>query len=334
MKIDKKYMKRALELAQKGQGNTLSNPMVGAVMVCDDRIIGEGYHMRCGEAHAEVNAINSVSEDDKHLLSKSTIYVTLEPCCHYGKTPPCTELILKVGIPHVVIAMRDPFAKVAGGGVKILRERGVEVTEDILKKEAEFLNRRFICYHTQKRPYIILKWAETIDGYIDTERNSSSPAPWLTGEAAKTLVHKWRSEEDAIMVGANTVLRDNPSLTTRNWFGKNPIRIVIDRDNSLSRNFNIFNSKARTLVFNMSDISTLLKKLYDEGIQSVFVEGGTKTLQKFIDEGKCDEIRRFVSPLTLCSLGAKGGYEAPKIKGAKSHEDIYISNVKLEYYYY
>ncbi|MEG0500176.1 MAG: bifunctional diaminohydroxyphosphoribosylaminopyrimidine deaminase/5-amino-6-(5-phosphoribosylamino)uracil reductase RibD, partial [Rikenellaceae bacterium] len=252
------YMRRALTLAEKGAGCVSTNPMVGAVIVSRGKIIGEGYHHRCGEAHAEVNAVNSVREEDRPLLRDSVLYVTLEPCCHYGKTPPCTELILSTGIGNVVIAMSDPFAKVAGEGINILRAHGVNVQVGMLAAEAAFLNRRFITFHTKSRPYVILKWAETADGYIDSDRAANEPAQWLTGYAAKVMVHRWRAEEDAILVGANTVLRDNPSLDVREWFGTNPIRVTIDKKGTLPANANIFNSTAETICYPTEDVEYIL----------------------------------------------------------------------------
>lgn len=307
------YMRRALELAQKGAGEVSSNPMVGAVIVYQDRVIGEGYHKKYGGNHAEVNAINSVSYDDKKYLSKSTLYVTLEPCCHYGKTPPCTSLIIENKIPKVIIAMQDPFSEVAGEGIIKLKESGVDVEVGLLEKDAAFLNRRFITYHTKSRPYIILKWAETADGYIDSDRNGCEPPIWFTGKSAKLLVHRWRAEEDAIMVGANSVIKDNPSLTVREWFGKNPIRVTIDRSCGLSPSSNIFNRDAETICYRDETIEEIIKDIYNRGIQSLFIEGGTKLLQQFIDKGMFDEIRRFVTKKTLREFcpTSKAGVVAP-----------------------
>lgn len=328
-----KYMNRALSLALKGVGSVSTNPMVGAVIVAEGRIIGEGYHQRCGEAHAEVNAVRSVREEDKKLLASSTMYVTLEPCCHYGKTPPCTELILSVGIPRVVIAMQDPFAKVDGAGIARLRDMGVEVVVGLLEEEARFINRRFITYHEKKRPYIILKWAETCDGYIDTDRAADEPAKWLTGYAAKCLVHRWRAEEDAIFVGANTVLRDNPSLTVREWRGQNPIRVTIDERDTLPYESAIFNDEAETLCYNYEDWGFIMDDLHGKGVQSLFVEGGAATLNTLIEMGLVDEIRRFISPLSLADLGSDEGLAAPSFSGFELREAEYIGNVRLEHYF-
>lgn len=307
------YMKRALYLAKKGAGYTSTNPMVGSVIVHNNRVIGEGYHHKCGEAHAEVNAINSISESDKQYLSESTMFVTLEPCCHYGKTPPCTSLIIENKIPRVVVAMQDPFAKVAGGGIEILRNNGIDVTVGVMEEEAKYLNRRFITYHTKSRPYVILKWAETLDGYIDSDRVASAPSLKVTNSTIKTLVHRWRAEEDAIMVGTNTVLRDNPSLTVRNWFGNNPIRVTIDRCGKFSKMEKIFNSEAETICYKNEGIEDILSDLYSKGVQSIFIEGGAKLLQAFIDTNYFDEIRLLKSNLTLKDIDnkAKGGVKAP-----------------------
>lgn len=326
-------MNRALSLAIKGAGSVSTNPMVGAVIVAEGKIIGEGYHKRCGEAHAEVNAVRSVRKEDEHLLPCSTMYVTLEPCCHFGKTPPCTELIISVGIPRVVIAMQDPFAKVDGAGIARLREMGVEVSVGLLESEARFINRRFITFHEKKRPYIILKWAETCDGYIDTDRKASEPAKWLTGYACKCLVHRWRSEEDAIMVGANTVLRDNPSLTVREWRGKNPIRITVDKRGNLPSDAKIFNSEAETICYNHDNWEEIMTGLHSRGVQSLFVEGGSSTLSRLIELGLADEIRRFISPLSLSDLGADKGLAAPSFSGFELSKTEIIKNVRLEHYF-
>ncbi|HOZ30297.1 MAG TPA: bifunctional diaminohydroxyphosphoribosylaminopyrimidine deaminase/5-amino-6-(5-phosphoribosylamino)uracil reductase RibD [Bacteroidales bacterium] len=309
--VHEKYISRCLELARKGLGSVSPNPMVGSVIVYKDRIIGEGYHRKCGEAHAEVNAVNSVS--DKSLLKKSTIYVSLEPCSHFGKTPPCTDMIIRERIPKIVVGSIDPYFKVAGKGIEKLKTAGREVITGVLEKECIELNKRFYTFHTKKRPYIILKWAQTKDGYIDYRRESSTErkASWITNEYCRTLVHKWRTEEDAFLVGTNTVLLDNPQLTSRNWFGRNPLRITIDKDNKLDRNLRIFDNQAETMVFNLRKdyvennislvkidfsidiIPQILEILFEKQIQSIVVEGGLKTLQTFIDLGLWDEARVF-----------------------------------------
>lgn len=321
-------MWRALALAEKGIGKVSTNPMVGAVIVYDDRVIGEGYHSLYGGAHAEVKAINSVKEEEKHLLKKSVMYVTLEPCCHYGKTPPCTDLILLNSIPTVVIAMPDPFAKVAGEGINILRQNGVQVEVGMLGEEATFLNRRFITFHTKHRPYILLKWAESADGFLDSDREQSTPAPWLTGKAAKVLVHRWRAEEDAIMVGANTVLRDNPRLDVREWYGKNPIRVTIDTKGGLPKDAYLFNAAAETICYTTDNVEEIVADLYRRGIQSILIEGGTKTLQQFIDKGLFDEVRRFTADMTF----ERGSVKAPSLHGVQLISTQTIANSKLNYF--
>lgn len=310
------YMKRCIELAQLGLGHTAPNPLVGSVIVYNNRIIGEGFHQKYGENHAEINAITTVR--DKELLKQSTMYVNLEPCAHHGKTPPCTQAIIKHGIPKVVIGSIDVFHKVAGKGVVQLRNAGCEVQTGILQTECNELNRRFFTYHLKKRPYIILKWAQTTDGFIDAKRDKHTPiAPiWITNEIARTVVHKWRAEEQAIMVGTRTVEKDNPKLNIRNWVGKNPLRIVLDRRLRLNREFAVFDGAQRTLVitsrkndaalpdlpnvayytidFNKEIIHQVNSVLYSEGVQSVIIEGGAQLLQSFIQSNLWDEARVFV----------------------------------------
>lgn len=298
MNTHQKYINRCIQLAKNGLGTTYPNPMVGSVIVYNDEIIGEGWHQKAGEPHAEVNAINSVK--DKSLLSKSTIYVSLEPCSHFGKTPPCCDLIIKNNIPNVVIGTVDPFAKVAGNGIKKLMEAGKNVTIGILEDECNDLNKRFFTFHTKKRPYIILKWAESADGFIAPSSKDKKEPVWITNEISRQLVHKWRSEEQAILVGTQTVLDDNPSLTTRDWSGNNPIRIVLDQNNKISKENHIFDSQAKTLSISKDEINfnnnigvEISNYLYNEGIQSVIIEGGSKTLQTFIDANIWDEARIF-----------------------------------------
>ena len=249
-KNDKKYMAYCLELAQKGQGNTSPNPMVGSVIVHNGKIIGKGYHRKCGEPHAEINAINSVK--DKSLLKESTLFVNLEPCSHHGKTPPCAVKITELKIPRVVIGIKDLSAKVNGKGIDILRKAGVEVTVGVLEKESYELNRRFFTYHQQRRPYIILKWAQTHDGFIDRKREDDTMPEinWITNTVSKTLVHRWRTEEDGILIGKETARKDNPQLTVREWTGKQPLRMVLDRNLELSSDLFLFDRKYPTLVFN------------------------------------------------------------------------------------
>lgn len=314
MSIDEQYMQRCLNLAILGLGNVAPNPMVGCVIVHNGIIIGEGYHQKYGEAHAEVNAIASVST--KELLRESTLYVNLEPCSHYGKTPPCSDLIVRSQIPRVFIGSNDPNPLVAGKGIAKLRNAGVEVTSGILKQSTDFLNRRFLTFFTKKRPYIILKWAQSADGFIAPTDNRQV---WLSNELSKKLVHKWRSEEQAIMVGTNTARIDNPELTVRLWKGKNPLRVVIDKDLSLPTGNHLFNNAANTLVFNSRenskenniekvkiDFSASLPKqvldgLYQRNIGSVIIEGGATLLNSFIEANLWDEARMFKTTALLHS---------------------------------
>lgn len=300
------YMRRCFQLALNGKNHAAPNPTVGAVIVYQDRIIGEGYHACCGEAHAEVNAINSVK--DQNLLKESTIYVSLEPCSHYGKTPPCADLIISKEIPRVVIGCQDPFSKVAGRGIKKLRDAGIEVAVGVLEKEAKELIKPFITFNTLKRPYILLKWAESADGYLDIKRDSGHPVK-LSNPHSSILVHKQRAEYAAIMVGTNTARLDNPSLTTRFWEGKNPIRIVLDKNLNLSETLQLFDGSTPTLVINSIKneiVSTNLEYikidfskevleqifniLYTKKIQSLMVEGGRELLESFITANYWDEI--------------------------------------------
>ncbi len=310
---EEKYIKRCIELAKNGLGTTYPNPLVGCVIVVNNEIIGEGWHQKAGEPHAEVNAINAVK--DKSLLSKSTIYVNLEPCSHYGKTPPCCDLIIANNIPNIVIGTIDPFAKVSGNGIKKLLEAGKNVTVGILEEECNELNKRFFMYHKKKRPYIILKWAESLDGFIAPLSKEKSAPVWITNEFSRQLVHKWRSEEQAILVGTNTVLEDNPSLTTRDWTGNNPVRIVLDFNNRISKENHIFDNQAETLLISKNYINInnniateIANYLYTKGIQSAIIEGGRQTLQTFIDESLWDEARIFKGNCTL-----NKGVQAPKI---------------------
>ena len=296
---DEKYMQRCLELAKLGLGEAAPNPMVGSVIVHKGKIIGEGYHHKSGDAHAEVNAINSVK--DQALLTDSTIYVNLEPCAHYGKTPPCADLIVEKKVPRVVIGCVDSFAKVAGKGIEKLRKAGCDVKVGVLEQECLELNKRFFTFHEKKRPYIILKWDETTDGFIDVLRKPTDPIEphWITNDLAKKLVHKWRTEETAFMVGTNTARNDNPRLTTREWSGRNPVRLVVDRSLSLDRSLYIFNNEAKTYIFNSkktetienlefvkvdfdeSILSNVLNRLYESDIQSIVVEGGRQLMQNY-----------------------------------------------------
>lgn len=274
-------MQRCLQLASCGRQNAKPNPMVGAVIVCGDRIIGEGYHVRCGEGHAEVNAFASVHPEDEHLLCHSTIYVSLEPCSHYGKTPPCAELIIRKGVKRVVVGCIDPFAKVQGKGIKMIEDAGIEVTVGILQKECEQLNKRFFTFHREHRPYIILKWAQTANGYID---NHYKPLA-ISTPFTQMLSHKMRAEEDAILVGRVTDDREHPQLTVRHWSGPAPKRLVLTHDRPLPQ---------------------LMDDLYCHNVQSLIVEGGARTHQSFLDADLWDEIRVETAPITV-----SGGTKAP-----------------------
>lgn len=320
MKIHEKYIKRCIELAKNGLGTTYPNPLVGSVIVYNDQIIGEGWHQKAGCPHAEVNAIQSVK--DKSLLSKATIYVSLEPCSHFGKTPPCSDLIIANKIPNVVIGTIDPFAKVAGTGIKKLIEAGANVTVGILEDECYELNKRFFTFHTKKRPYIILKWAESNDGFIAPINRKEQKPVWITSELSRQLVHKWRSEEQAILVGTNTVLEDNPTLTTRNWIGNNPIRIVLDQTNKISKESHIFDNQAKTISISKNEMpfdenlaSNIASFLFEQNIQSVLIEGGTKTLQTFIDSNLWDEARVFKGAISF-----NKGIKAPEFNFASSNK--------------
>lgn len=324
MKIHEKYLARCIELAKNGLGTTYPNPMVGSVIVYKDQIIGEGWHKKAGEPHAEVNAVNSVK--DKSLLQKATIYVSLEPCSHFGKTPPCCDLIIRNKIPNVVIGTVDPNEKVAGNGIKKLLEAGINVTVGVLENECNALNKRFFTFHQQKRPYVILKWAESQDGFIaPNERNEQKPV-WITNPYSRQLVHKWRSEEQAILVGTKTAIDDNPKLDVRDWSGNNPVRIVLDKDNRIPTDRFLLDNQIKTIVFCQADTNTnrenlifevidfkqntarkILKFLFQHQIQSVIIEGGRQTLQTFIDENLWDEARIFKGK-TIFKNGTKAPY--------------------------
>lgn len=292
--IDELYMRRCIQLAKNGLHNAPPNPMVGAVIVHGDRIIGEGYHVRCGEGHAEVNAFATVKPEDEHLLPESTIYVSLEPCAHYGKTPPCANLIVEKGVRRCVVGCIDPFAKVQGRGLEIIRSAGIEVTVGVLEEECKQLNKRFFTYHQHHRPFITLKWAQSKDGFIAYKDQTPCKPLHISNEFTQVICHKRRAEHQAILVGRNTVIADNPSLTTRLWYGNNPLRCVIGNEEQLKsmktpdgNDYKLLKTGAGTLF--VSSIDQLLKKLYELGIQSLLVEGGSKLLQSFIDRGLWDE---------------------------------------------
>ena len=300
---DEKFMKRCIQLAKNGQQNAKPNPMVGAVIVSiDGRIIGEGYHVRCGEGHAEVNAFASVSADDERLLKEATLYVSLEPCSHYGKTPPCADLIIKKGVKRVVVGCIDEFAEVQGRGIRKLREAGIEVEVGVLEQECQELNRRFFTYHREQRPYIILKWAQTANGFIDDHFEPLQ----ISSDFTKMLSHKLRAEEDAILVGRVTEERDHPQLTVREWQGPDPKRLVVDHAHPLN-----------------------LESLHAHHIQSLIVEGGTKTLESFLEQDLWDEIRVETNTLMTVSDGTRAP-QVPKNAVVSSRTE-YDGNTILIY---
>jgi diaminohydroxyphosphoribosylaminopyrimidine deaminase/5-amino-6-(5-phosphoribosylamino)uracil reductase len=327
----KTYIKRCLEIAKNGLGSTRPNPMVGSVIVHNNKILCEGFTSKYSGNHAEVNAINSV--ENKSLLKESTLYVTLEPCSHFGKTPPCSDLIIKHNIPNVVIGCLDDNIKVAGKGIEKLKNSGCNVTVGVLEDECKKHHKRFFTFHNKKRPYIILKWAETIDGFIAPETKNEQKPIWITNEFSRQLVHKWRTEEQAILVGTNTVLQDNPTLTARNWVGKNPIRVLIDKNKKLSKDFNIFNDEAKTIIISNNNIdftkniaSQICNVLFEKNINSVIIEGGAKTLQTFIDENLWDEARVFTGNIQF-----NNGVKSPSFSGQLISEEKIDSDI-LKFY--
>jgi len=347
MNTPEEYMQRCLQLAELGRGAVAPNPMVGAVLVHEGRIIGEGYHKEYGGPHAEVVCLGSVGENDRELIPSSVLYVSLEPCAHFGKTPPCADLVIREKIGRVVVGCRDPFPLVAGKGIEKLRAAGVEVTTDVLANECRYLNRRFFTFHTQHRPYIVLKWAASADGFIG--KNGSRTA--ISNALTNRLVHKWRSTEMSILVGTNTAIIDNPRLTARLWPGRQPMRLVIDRELRLPRDLELFSGESNTVVFNRlkhdieledtrstryyqladdsSTVNQLLIALQQMGVQSVLVEGGRTLLQSFIEEGAWDEAR--VIRNNTLSLGE--GIPAPLLTGAVLHEQQQLLNDALHIYH-
>ncbi|KAA9042264.1 bifunctional diaminohydroxyphosphoribosylaminopyrimidine deaminase/5-amino-6-(5-phosphoribosylamino)uracil reductase RibD [Ginsengibacter hankyongi] len=316
-------MSRCLQLAELSIGNVAPNPMVGAVLVYEDKIIGEGYHQKYGGPHAEVNCINNVKEENNFLIEKATLYVSLEPCSHYGKTPPCADLIIKNKIKKVVIGCKDVYKEVAGSGIQKLQNAGAEVITGVLEKDCIQLNIRFFTFHLKFRPYIILKWAQTANGKI----GYAEKRILISNEYSNRLVHKWRSEEAAILAGTNTALLDDPLLTTRLWKGKNAVRIVIDKELKLPSTLKIFNTDVKTFIYNLVKNSTeenlvyikldkenfigqILQSLFEMNIQSVMIEGGARTLQSFINEGLWDEAR----VITNESVTIENGIAAPEMK--------------------
>ncbi len=357
-------MRRCLDLALQGLGMVAPNPMVGSVLVYDNRIIGEGFHSCFGSSHAEVVAINNVEQTE--LLEKATLYVSLEPCSHQGKTPPCADLIIKKNIPRVIIGVTDPNPLVSGKGIELLRARGKETITGVLENECIDVNKRFFSWHLEKRPYIILKWARSADGFIDFDRPAIAPVGpnWITSQTARILVHKWRTEEQAILVGTNTVIKDNPRLNVRDWSGKNPLRVVIDRELKLGSQYNVFDNTQETLVFTGRDLASaavpagpeassaspgrqdypagsgkiryariafddntenrMMDYLYGENIQSVIIEGGAFTLRQFIEKGLWDEARIFTGPALF-----RSGIKSPEIKGSSVYSET-IGNSQLQ----
>jgi len=338
MKQDEFYMKRCLELAKKALGKTYPNPLVGSVIVHNSKIIGEGFHQKAGENHAEINAINSVK--NKNLLKESTIYVSLEPCSHFGKTPPCANRIAEIGFKKVVIGTLDSHEKVNGKGIKILEKAEIEVISGILEKESRELNKRFFTFHEKKRPYLILKWAQSADGFLDKDFKTTK----ISNGLVKQFVHTLRSKEHAILVGTQTALSDHPSLTTREVFGRNPVRILIDFDLKVPRDARIYNDHAPSLIFNAEKnevagnvkfikierenfLENLMQKLYEEQIQSVIIEGGSFTLQRFIKENLWDEAIIIKNE----NLNVESGTKAPEF----NYKPYYVENFRdniIEFY--
>lgn len=338
------FMQRAIELALLGAGYVAPNPMVGCVIVHNNQIIGEGWHKQFGQAHAEVNAINSVT--DKSILKQSTLYVTLEPCSHFGKTPPCANAIIEHGFKTVVIGATDPNPLVSGRGIKLLQDAGIEVITDVLNAQCNWMNRRFVHYMNHKLPYVILKWAQSNDGFIAPDKSTISTEEFhqqkqLTGPVAQTLNHKWRTEEAAILIGTNTALVDNPSLTARLWHGPNPVRLVVDLNNRLPEELNLFNNEASTYCFTYSTqikattkqflpieanqplVPQVLKHLYNLNLQSAIVEGGTTLLNTFIEAQAWQEARIFIANKTL-----QHGIVAPTLR-AKVVDEQHLQNDHL-----
>lgn len=321
MDFDELMMKRCIELAENGLGMTYPNPVVGCVIVRNGRIISEGWHQKAGEAHAEVNAVNKIK--DKEILKECEIYVSLEPCSHFGKTPPCSDMIVRYGFKRVIVGISDPNSKVNGQGIERMKNAGIEVKVGVLENECAELNKRFFCFHQNKRPYIILKWAQTADGFMAAENHVQK---WITNQYSKQLVHLWRSQEQSVLVGYNTAKIDNPQLNLRLWSGNQPVRAVIDRDLSLDSKLHLFDGSQQTIIFSDKEDSSrpdviqlkfdenleesILEELYKSGLQSVIIEGGRITLDGFINKGLWDEARIFSSSESWVS-----GIKVPWIEG-------------------
>ena len=343
MKIEEIYMQRCMELAKQGAGYVAPNPMVGAVLVLGERIIGEGFHKQYGHGHAEVNCLNSVKNEDEHLIHQSTLYVSLEPCAHFGKTPPCADMIIQKKIPKVVIGCRDPFKEVDGKGIEKLLAAGIEVGHGVLEKDCIELNKRFFAFHTKHRPYIILKWAQSNNSKIG---NTIGERVFISNEFTNRMAHKWRSEEASILVGTNTALLDNPELSVRLWNGQNPVRLLVDMDLRLPSSLKIFNSNSKTIIFNaikheeinnllyyqvthdVSVVHQIVHALYHLKIQSVLVEGGARLLQSFIDEGMWDEARVTENG----ELIIVNGLDAPELTNEKLSDSEKIFSDSIYYY--
>jgi len=338
------YMKRCIQLAKNGLGSTYPNPLVGSVIVHNNKIIGEGWHYKAGDSHAEVNAIRSVT--NKPLLKEATIYVSLEPCSHFGKTPPCSDLIIKSGIKTVIIGTADPFSKVSGAGIQKLKAAGCNVITGVLEKECQVLNSRFFCFHLKNRPFIILKWAQTNNGYIVPDQQKARKPVWITNKHSRQLSHQWRAEEQAILVGSNTVIKDNPRLTIRNFSGDHPIRIVIDRSNRIPEDSSILQPVAKTIIITGSTklkthtntltyetvdpkkplIQEVCRILFEQNIQSVIIEGGAKTLKGFIENNCWDEARVCIGNTSFSS-----GIKAPVLKKKQYLEETQLNDI-IRYY--
>jgi diaminohydroxyphosphoribosylaminopyrimidine deaminase / 5-amino-6-(5-phosphoribosylamino)uracil reductase len=336
---DLAYMRRALELAVISQGNVSPNPMVGCVIVREGKIIGEGWHKVYGQPHAEVNAVHAVA--NQALIAGSTVYVTLEPCSHFGKTPPCADMLVEKKVARVVICTQDSNPLVGGKGIRKLKDAGIEITTGVLEESGRHLNRRFFTYIEKKRPYIMLKWAQTSDGFIARENFDSK---WISNDFSRTLVHKWRAEEDAVLVGSNTALHDDPQLTVRDWSGRNPVRIVLDRNAKLSTDLKLFDGNQMTICYTQNKshksanlefvkishndfITGVLEDLYERRIQSVMIEGGSEILNLFLTRGSWDEARVFTAPISFSN-----GVKAPVIR-SQPFEETQSGSDHLAIYY-
>jgi diaminohydroxyphosphoribosylaminopyrimidine deaminase/5-amino-6-(5-phosphoribosylamino)uracil reductase len=343
LRIDEIYMQRCLQLAKQAAGYVAPNPMVGAVLVHDQRIIGEGFHHHYGKAHAEVNCVNSVRKEDEHLIDQSILYVSLEPCAHFGKTPPCADMIIRKKMPRVIVGCRDPFKEVDGKGIEKLLAAGIEVELGVLEKECIELNKRFFTFHKKHRPYIILKWAQSHNSKIGA---TDGRRVFITNEFTNRIVHKWRGEEASILVGTNTAMLDNPELNVRLWDGQNPVRLLVDRNLRLPTSLKIFNSDSKTIIFNtikheqtdhllyyqvtseVSMVHQIVRALYQLKIQSVLVEGGAKLLQSFIDEQMWDEARVTENGELIIA----NGLHAPELTNEKLSDSEKIFSDSIQYY--